>query len=117
MNVIMLYMFLQTFCVAYGPELIDQALPQNLKDALAKSTPHAPGAAGVSKCHPLLLCNYTNEVGPGEYDINHCYTAGSSRQFFGLTGAIAHHGSQMYTQVTVDNIRWYIQRHPKPSVS
>ena len=63
---------------------------------------------------PLMLCNFTNLVGPGEYAPSSCITAASSGQFKGFPGCFVIHSRDMYSTVKVDGIKWVIQHYPKP---
>jgi hypothetical protein len=63
---------------------------------------------------PLMLCSFTNMIGPGEYSPSSCIMAGSSPQYRGLPGCFVVHSRRMYSHKVVNGINWYIQHYPKP---
>lgn len=64
--------------------------------------------------HPLVLSNYTNVIGPGEYAPESCISGPATGQHEGLLGCFVIHSITMYKVKMHKGVLWFVQQYPKP---
>ena len=77
-------------------------------------SPDTPNRTYTSSTHPLMLCNFSNRIGPGEYSPGSCITSAETGEYMGIPGCFVAHTRVMYIIKMVDGIVWFIQQYPKP---
>ncbi len=103
-----LYSYVNSFCRSYKTSMVapvEEGGPSQ-KDKARLNIPE--------KFQPLMLCNFTNLLGPGEYAPSSCITSGASQQYKAIPGVFVIHSRLNYSIEVVDTVKWYIQHYPKP---
>ena len=84
-------------------------------DMSAASANTAAVSSGTTPPHikPMMISNYTNIIGPGEYSPADCIIGAGSRNYEGVVCFVMHSRSK-YTFVVKNGVRWYVQHYTKP---
>ena len=114
-----LYSYVNSFCQSYKTSMINPLSTEDpptkaQEDASNKKDSTSDDINMHGKIQPLMLCNYTNLLGPGEYSVYSCITSASSQQYKAVPGVFIVHNRLMFTLKIVDGVKWFIQHYPKP---
>ncbi len=63
---------------------------------------------------PVMITDYTNHLGPGEYSPDDCISISSSNVYKGVPGCFVVHSLFMYSVITENKKRKIIQHYTKP---
>jgi len=115
-SLVFLFFYVHSFCQAYKTSMI-AGQTASIASPGETHSGSAPDISTLEKFQPLMLCNFTNLIGPGEYAPGNCLMSGSSKQYKALAGAILVNNKNRYKLKVYDGVKWYIQHYPKPMES